>query len=265
MMRRRWILLLVGLPVYTLALMVLATVLMGLIVVQEWNSYGWSGFAGDLVGLMDDPEWWGYFGVPALVVVASQAVFLVPVLAKRPPRGERPQSLLVSLVVGGAIAAGLTVGLALAVVELIQTWLEDLLMGEAWMGGVILFILLGSWAFWSGLLLLFTRQIWADRVLGRLVGLLLAGTLLEVLVVVPIDIMVRRRTDCYCGTGTFFALCLAVVATLWLAGPGVVISISSRKHRLWRQTHCQGCGYAKGPSPGPACPECGFAWKGLES
>ena len=34
----------------------------------------------------------------------------------------RRHGLLVSLVVGRAIAAGLTVGLALAVVELIQTW-----------------------------------------------------------------------------------------------------------------------------------------------
>ena len=78
--------------------------------------------------------------------------------------------------------------------------------------------------------------------------------------VLPIDLMVRRRTDCYCGTGTFISMCFSAVALLWLTGPGIVIALTHRRRRTARQTHCGRCGQAKGPSPGPVCPECGYAW-----
>jgi hypothetical protein len=96
--------------------------------------------------------------------------------------------------------------------------------------------------------------------LGRLSAWLLAGTLIELLVVLPMDIMVRRRTSCYCWSGSYYALCTAAIATLWLAGPGVVIALRSRRRRLWSETHCEACGYEKGPRPAEACPECGAAW-----
>ena len=157
----------------------------------------------------------------------------------------------------------LTFALMLGVTEFVQTVLEASLdLDDTLAMTVLVAALVGGWGFWSGILLVFSRGIWADRALGRLVGLLVGGTLLEVLVVLPLDIMVRRRTDCYCFAGTFFALCLAVIATLWLAGPGVVIALMSKKHRMWRETHCERCGYAMGPSPGPVCPECGYAWIG---
>ncbi len=78
--------------------------------------------------------------------------------------------------------------------------------------------------------------------------------------VVHIDVMVRRRTYCYCGSGTFFSLCFSAIAIVWLTGPGIVIALTSRRRRLVRTTHCANCGQPKGPSPGLNCPECGYAW-----
>lgn len=265
-MRRRWLLLIVGLPLYTFALMVITSVVIGAISIEDRTSLKGADYAYEVlrpIGRSED--WWASLGIAAVIMVVTQAVFLIPMFGKRPPRGERSRPLLVSLVIGAAVAAVLTFGFMLAVIEFTSTVMEAWEEAGFELGGVfgmtvLVGTLVGSWALWSAILLMFSRDIWADRALGRLVGLLLGGTLLEVLVVVPLDIMVRRRTDCYCVAGTFFALCLSVIATLWLAGPGIVIALTSKKHRLWRETHCERCGYAKGPSPGPKCPECGHAW-----
>ena len=262
-MRRRWALLVIGIPIYTVALMVLMTIAVEALEQTEWADLAPHQFVLHIVEIIGDGDWWVTAGVPAASIVGSQIVFLVPVFSKRPPRDERSRPLLLSLVIGAAIAAMLTFALLLGVGEFIETVLEASLdLDDALATTLLVATVLGSWVFWSAILLIFSRSIWADRALGRLVGLLLGGTLLEVLVVLPLDIMVRRRTDCYCFAGTFFALCLAVIATLWLAGPGVVIALMSKKHRLWRETHCERCGYAKGPSPGAKCPECSYAWVG---
>jgi len=125
---------------------------------------------------------------------------------------------------------------------------------------VLLVVFTGSWVSWSFILLVFTREMWADRLLGRIVHVLLAGTIIEFIVILPIDMMVRRRTDCYCATGTFLSICFAGTALLWLAGPGAWIAITSRRHRAVRERYCERCGHANGPTPGEHCPECGCTW-----
>ncbi|MCA9290965.1 MAG: hypothetical protein KDA25_07540, partial [Phycisphaerales bacterium] len=128
-------------------------------------------------------------------------------------------------------------------------------------GEVIALLVAGCWLFWSGLLLVFCTERNPRALLSRLVARLFAGTLIEILAVLPIDIMVRRRTSCYCFTGSYAALCLAGAAALWLAGPGAFLLLWSKRRRTWDELHCPACGYEKGPRPGPACPECGLSWR----
>ena len=161
-----------------------------------------------------------------------------------------------SLLIGGGLAGILSFGLGAAFADLVvlvgssRAAPED--KGPLW---IIAFAMLGiGWAGWTAVLLIFARGIWADRTLGRLVGLLLGGTIVELLVVLPIDIMVRRRTNCYCVTGTFAAIALSALSIIWLAGPGAVLALRSGRHRAWRETHCERCGYPHGPSPGRAVP-----------
>jgi hypothetical protein len=250
------------LPVYTVVLASIATVVITALIQQDWTEYDWAGFPGEIGDVLFTDEWWGTVAFPTLVIVASQVVFLIPMVSRRPPRGERPRSLKVSLVLAGGVAAAITIALVMVVVEAISQWPKARWIDHLLVEATLLVLAMGSWFFWSGVLLVFTRGIWADRILGRVVGLLVAGTVLELLVVVPLDIMVRRRSDCYCWTGTFFALCLSVSATLWLAGPGVVIALFAKRHRLWRETHCERCGYPRSDAGGPKCPECGLEWPG---
>jgi hypothetical protein len=225
--------------------------------------------------MLTDGSWWLTGLISCAVIAVTQFAFLLPVVRLRPPGGQRGRSLTVSLWVGATVAALLTVALFLAVVELVaglvqgdqsrSPWGGGEMLDQVWVWPGVLVTAVGSWLVWAGALVVFSRQLWADTLLGRLTLLLFGGTVVELLVVVPVDIVVRRRTDCYCATGTFFALCFSAVALLWLTGPGIVIAATARRRRLARRTHCGRCGHAKGPSPGPACPECGYAWlKGAE-
>lgn len=253
MRSRRLILLLIGLPLYTAAIMFVSTVaVLGLF--DPMNL--WNNPAGVFdPPLLADPSWWSWCGGPALILVATQAVFVLPQVRVELRPSARRKSVVASLVVAAMVAAGLTVALACAVLELADVW-------DAHWGWppVLLPVFVTSWVIWSGALLLFTRKRRHPGLLGRLVALLLAGTVVEVLAVIPIDVMVRRRTDCYCATGTFYSLLISVWAAMWLAGPGVLILFLRRRRRR-AAVRCVRCGYEKGPSPGPECPECGHSWR----
>ena len=259
---RRWLIILVGLPFYTFVMMVTGSAVVVALVVDDWSDVRLLELPGAFAAMVTAKDWWSIVGPTALVLVALQGVFLIPMFSRRPPRERRGKSLTASLLVAGALAGALTMGLGGGVLELIDliglTGSTSVQKDDLWV--IPLTMLAVGWIVWSVLLVLFVRGIWADRTLGRLVGFLFAGTVMETIVILPLDVMVRRRTDCYCGTGTFVALGFCGLATLWLTGPGVVIALLSHRHRRWRDDHCGKCGYPKGPSPGPRCAECGSEW-----
>jgi hypothetical protein len=211
-----------------------------------------------------------------LVLVTSQWLFLVPACLKRPELGQRSRSLTLSIMMVAVVVAALTVGLVYGLAEGIL-----LLRGESgvlgyfapdtgqplWrqaLGWALLPLVLWplSWIFWTPILLFFSRRRVGRTRWGRIIGLLLGGTILELLFIIPLDVLVRRRTDCYSYSGTLIGLVCSAFALVWLAGPGIIIPLTSKRRRLWAESYCMNCGYAKGPSPGQKCPECGYDWQG---
>ncbi len=255
MPKRRLALLLAGFPLYAAVLMLFSMLLWCVVAIEP------SSFV-DAFPWVDTSEWWWLGFLPGLLIASTQYLFLVPVLNVRV--GVRPEgrSLLVSLV-GAAFAAALAAtALVLALTDVV--WL--LARGDAWEYDplwpliiVVLAVLACSWLIWTPIFVIFCRRRPDRTGPGRLVGLLLGGTLAETVVIIPIDVLVRVRSDCYCVTASFHATWVATLALLWLTGPGIVLAVMSRRRRAWLQ-RCPDCGYRKGPSPGPKCPECGQAW-----
>ncbi|MHC5023048.1 MAG: hypothetical protein ACYTGG_03935 [Planctomycetota bacterium] len=271
-MRRRWVILVVGGPLYVAALVVLATICLGVIADPPFVQTSLVDWLAESIDVLTDEDWLVPASIGALAITATQVLFLLPVFRLRAPQGGRSRPLVVSLGLGAMVAAVLTTGALVGLSELVASLVTGRFAESPWGDGgdfldhwwvslLVVVLLLASWGFWSALLLVFSRELWADRALGRLVGLLLGGTILELLVIVPVDVMVRRRTDCYCATGTFYSLSLAAAGILWLAGPGVYFALTSRRRRAWRRDWCARCGQAKGPSPGARCPECGYQWR----
>jgi len=267
--RRRLLIWAAGLVAYTVLLVPVGTVLIVFVVMPPWGEEGAFGWLTNSVEALSEIAWWAYALPVSAVISLTQYLFLLPVVHLRPPQGTRPQSLTRSLLLGALLAAAITASLGLALVELAGSLLHgnfqedpwgDELLSEVWIWPALFVMIVGSWVFWTMLLLIFARRLWADTVLGRLVVMLLGGTIVELLVVLPIDVMVRRRTDCYCAGGTFLSLCVSAVGLLWLTGPGIVFALTARRRGMARKTHCGSCGQSKGPSPGPVCPECGYKW-----
>jgi len=259
---RRTLLLLLFLPIYAFGLAMLSQAAAMLIVDFDDMSLQQALSLDDV----DHGYFWFYFGGPAILVAVTQVLFLLPVV-KRPVRmGSQGKPLVLSLIVIGVVASGLATGLLLACMELVRLLLnkDPGLEIDGTSGYVtwILIPLLASWTFWTILIIRFAhrRPPKNPRVLRRAVGWLLGATILEVIVVLPLDIMVRRRTDCYCDTGTAHTLGLSAWALMWLSGPGIVLAVLSKRRQLWSDLYCPGCGYEKGPSPGEKCPECAHSW-----
>lgn len=271
MSRRLWILVL-GLPVYATALFVMNQFVFWITLSPRdgWR-HAWEPissrdqFVNDILAQSGS---WSYLLVPVALVVLTQAVFLLPhaVLTRR--RSSSGRSLLWSMIGAAFMAALATASLFLALASL-----QSLIQGRdgelpadpnseyfAIAAHWLLPPLLLSWVMWSVILYRFAQRRPGRTLPDRLIGLLLAGTVVETLIVVPIDIMVRRRTDCYCATGTFHSLWLSGLALLWLSGPGALLALTSKRRRTWEELHCPACGYGKGPTPGAVCPECGHAW-----
>lgn len=269
---RRSLILVIALLLYTAFMAVLATV-------TVWTILGaGEGFLASLQFItqprqwdFDDTAWWAYCGVPVLVLVASQAVFLWPLrdgAVRSKPDGKPLMRMLVIVgFVGAAMTLALFVGLA-ATAQLIWSYQtgEDPADYDIGQSGFVLalvmagVLVIASWVFWTFVLYQFAaRQPKATR-FSRLVGMLLAGTVVETLVILPVDIMMRRRTECYCGTGTFYSLCFSAWALFWLAGPGAFLAVTSKRRRAWEAGCCVKCWHVKGPSPAAVCPECGHDW-----
>ncbi|MBC8309981.1 MAG: hypothetical protein ISR75_01900 [Phycisphaerales bacterium] len=218
-----------------------------------------------------------YIIIASLFFVATQAIFVLPIV-KPPKVASKGMPLKISVLMAGFIGTTLCVIFASAVISIVLTlilgkngegdsWgIAPLLYSCIWIfdGGFepemsypILFIFI-SWVIWSTLLFIFILRGKRDpSPLVKLTGWLFAGSLVELLLSIPLFLMVRRKTDCYCATGSFGALIMSVFTSLWLFGPFMVILLVWRK-RPWSKDHCVHCGYPKRVSGANVCSECGI-------
>lgn len=264
--RRRWKLLLSGLPAYFLILLGTSFLAWAALLSDSWQAFF------DAFEIMLEPRNWPALCIAPAVIAITQFVFLIPAIRFRRGRSSHGRSLIASIALLSLIAAAMTVGFACGLLELFGPWTRNVpsnatnmfspdLGDQNWFPATFWITLVVGWILWSLVLWRFVRRGSrpVDR-LGRLAGIMLGGTIIEALAIAPIDVMVRRRTDCYCNTGTFFALAFSTTAAIWLAGPGVFIAVTSKRRRGWFETHCEECGYDKRGSSSPRCPECGFHW-----
>jgi hypothetical protein len=187
-----------------------------------------------------------------LVFLGVQALFLLGMPALRWPRPTRRKAMASSLITGSAIAALITFGLCATALNFFDVWKT----ATNAVGGHIFWTIVVAWAAW---LFVFSMML-AGQWLGgfvKLYKLLVAGTWLELLVTIPVDVQVRHRTKCYCGEGTFFALIIGSSLAIWSFGPGLVLLFLTR--RLQREAYfsaCLNCGADLSAVNERRCPTC---------
>ena len=210
----------------------------------------------------DCPDGVGY---PVNIVIVIGLVLIAQWAFLRPAHGwtirvttiGRP--LKTAVLSAAIMAALLTTGLVALVLEIGDWW--EPVIEEKWNIFYIWGAMLVVWGAWAWIFFAYWRQ--GDRYtqMGKMVRGLVTGSILEVLVSVPVHVWAMQQRDCYCCRGTYTTLILAGTVLLWAFGPGIVLLYMREKYRQQRLLPvCFQCGYdLRGTlSAGRVeCPECG--------
>ena len=163
-----------------------------------------------------------------------------------------------------AVLAGVLVAVAAGTAALSAAWLAGAVPKDVRIPGVgwnLLAVFILGWAVGTPLLVAFVSKRPTESALSRVASRLFLGTGVELAAVVPIDVMVRRKTDCYCGEETFLSLTLLMAAGALMLGPAMFLVLLSRRRKRLRGGLCDACGAAV-PTPLPdRCPACGAGWR----
>lgn len=218
---------------------------------------------GHVLNIATEPEAALTIGGVLVAIAACQFGLLWPV--RRPSfRADRGWPLRLSLAVGGLAVGVLAAALLFAVLgfvdEALDVRLPDLPEGTGWL---IVAVVVGvPWALTSLLLWRFSASGSREGLLARFSARLFLGTMIEVAAIIPLDVMIRRKTSCYCFAGSFVALCICGSVGFFAAGPAILLPILARRRKRWYAGRCDACGYDMSRLPGAdRCPECGAGWR----
>ena len=160
-----------------------------------------------------------------LVTLGFQALFIFgsgKLELNRPIRGWR---LAIPAAVAGLMLAILIGGAGLALAELF--YLE-----EEWVFLAGLALMAVSWIAWSFLLFNYCQGWPRFNIIGRLTGLLFAGSLATLLVSIPAHIIVSRRPGCFVGLFTALGIASGIYVMLWSFGPAILLLFFREKRRF---------------------------------
>ncbi len=258
-MSERRLLLAAGLPLYVAVVLALSTWALHVI----WDPIEGLLAGGLVVLFLADFElsgwyWWTYCGLPALLLVASQVIFLAPAMSPagaRPPRGRRAAAVVPAGFVGGV----LTTALVFSLLQLQRDLLGWFTLEAVWPLWRLHGLLAVSWVVRSFLFHRAVRGRSAGPALERMMTLLRREALLVSLVVLPIDVAVHQDRMWYLFSFSYHALWLWAWVLLWLPAPSLCLGWR-RRQEATAVGSCERCGYDKGPAPGARCPECGHQW-----
>jgi hypothetical protein len=149
-----------------------------------------------------------------------------------------------SVIAAGVMSTLLTTGLITLILEL-PDWWEPIIKEDSYsvhlsIWGVMLII----WCVWAWVFFVYWKQ--GDRYtqLGKIIRGLIAASILETLIAVPVHIWATRQRECYCCRGTYTTLILAGTVLIWAFGPGIILLYMREKYRraklLSTETTCCG-------------------------
>ena len=212
-----------------------------------WAGESWLGSLAALLGV--------------LVLTGLQGVLLLPIRRPREAGGKGVPAW-VMLTVVGLVVSFLPAAFLLAVVHLFESYGVLWPFGEpsVWitLGGVVL----ATWMVTTPLLIRFSRRQRPETFLARLSARIFTGTIIEAAAIIPMDVLLRRREDCACATGTLWAMAICGTVGMFALGPAIFVPVFARRRRRWYMGKCENCGYDIRATPrAERCPECGMGWR----
>jgi hypothetical protein len=201
------------------ALILLGLIVPGAVLISGFKPDHWAEFPSGILELYQ--EW--LFWIPAAVILAGQALLLFLSVDTSQKRLKPRSPILVSVTVGALLVALLSsaviwsLGLA---VRGDNFW--KLFDRET----NILLFWAALWVLWGILFYFYFRN--SSSVVTSLISWLLKGSVLELLIVVPCHVIVRRRHDCSAPIATSFGLATGLAIMLLSFGPSVLFLYKKR-------------------------------------
>ncbi len=133
--------------------------------------------------------------------------------------------------VGAAFAATLlSVGAIFSIVDLItKDFFTELENPSTFRHYLILLIPVIVWLIWSLIFIIYLRQGNHYTRAGKIIRGLIAGSVLELFIAVPI--YATRQDECYCARGSYAGLVFGGTVLLWAFGPAIFLLFIREKQR----------------------------------
>jgi hypothetical protein len=189
----------------------------GIIVAGDSDSL-WTVFSRDLIAVYS--EW--LCVIPVVALLAGQAILLFLSVDTSFRKSKPRAHVAVSVTAGSMLFALLAVAVVLGVGFAVRGDKFHLADSE-W--GLLVFWL-ALWVAWGIVFYLYFRN--SANVTGRIVSWLLKGSVLELLIVVPCHVIVRRREDCSAPVFTSFGIVTGIAVMLLSFGPSVLLLYKKR-------------------------------------
>jgi hypothetical protein len=202
------------------AVILFVLIVPGAIFLAGVESHSWKEFLGSVNEAYGDWVLW----LLITAILASQALLLFVSVDTSEKRLKPRAHILVSCVAAAVLTALLTSGIIWS--------LGFAIRGESFWkpffdreGNLLLFW--GAlWLLWGIVFYLYFRN--ASQYVTRLLSWLLKGSILELLIVVPCHVIVRRRHDCSAPLATSFGIATGIAIMLLSFGPSVLFLYKKR-------------------------------------
>lgn len=205
-----------------------------------WWLFGAPPF--DEMHLAGTPACWGLFFVEpdgwAMVFNSSTylGVLLIAQWAFLRPRqrwgmrlAQKGRPMKSAIVAAALMGMLLSVGFIATLLELPHWW-ESVFEHPFGLYGAWI-AMVAVWIIWALVFFLYWRR--GDRYtqLSRMVHGLVAGSVLELLVAIPIQASRSSADNCYCERGSYTGVVFGVTVLLWAFGPGIALMVMGERAR----------------------------------
>jgi hypothetical protein len=175
------------------------------------------------------------YAVNTIIVIGL--VFLLQWAFLRPGKNfkvrllDKGRPLRSSVLAASIMAMLLTVGLISLLLEF-PNWWQEIMESESRSVVTAIYATMGViWVAWAWVFFIYWKQ--GDRYTqsGKMIRGLVAGSILEIMIAVPVHIWATRQRECYCCRGTYTTLVLAGTVLIWAFGPGIILLYMREKYR----------------------------------
>ncbi|MBN1871493.1 MAG: hypothetical protein JW800_02875 [Candidatus Omnitrophica bacterium] len=169
---------------------------------------------------------WGYWAWLFVMFLSQASLLVVPVrISSKRPVTKRHVFIPV---IAAALCMGLLAGGALLAIG--ETIVEDALNDSIWWMALALLIL--TWILWASIFRRWAMGLGPRGFIDRQCRVLFKGSILELLVAVPLHIVARCKDYCCAGFATFTGIAFGISVMLLSFGPGVFYLYQDRCKRI---------------------------------